>query len=246
MEFQTGFLLVITNYLDDFLIVAYTVKMCNDYMKQFLQLCTLIGCRTSLEKTEWASSLMIFLGMLLNGKTFTILIPLDKRTKAINQLKKVLAKNKCKVKTVQQLAGLLNFLNRAIVPGRTFTRSMYDKLKLKDKKGNTLKQYHHVQLDRQFRLDAQMWLSFLENSDNQQLCRPFIDLADSLDAHMLRFYTDASKNVKLGMGAVFENRWMYAQWDENFVNNEDPSIEFLELFALCAAILAWGNWLTQE
>ena len=34
---------------------------------------------------------------------------------------------------------------------------------------------------------------------------------------------------------------MVACWDQCFIQEEMPSIEFLELFALVAAILAWGH-----
>ena len=42
------------------------------------------------------------------------------------------------------------------------------------------------------------------------------------------------------MGAVFKNRWIYARWDPMFIDREKPSIEFLELYALTAAVLVWG------
>ena len=40
------------------------------------------------------------------------------------------------------------------------------------------------------------------------------------------------------MGAVFSNRWIITEWNPEFMKNKNPSIEFLELFALAAAILA--------
>ena len=58
-------------------------------------------------------------------------------------------------------------------------------------------------------------------------------------ADTLFFYSDASKNANLDFGAVFENRWIYGQWETGFVKTHDPSIEFLELFTLVAAVLTW-------
>ena len=53
----------ITNYLDDFLFIALTLLMCNQMMKIFLQICQEVGCPISEDKTEWATQLIIFLGI---------------------------------------------------------------------------------------------------------------------------------------------------------------------------------------
>ena len=66
-EHKKGFVITVANYLDDFLLMAYTVTECNKLMSQFLLLCNKVECPVSQEKTEWASSLMTILGMLLNG-----------------------------------------------------------------------------------------------------------------------------------------------------------------------------------
>ena len=154
----------------------------------------------------------------------------------MNQLKLILSKKKATIKQIQSLTGLLNFLNRAIVPGRAFTRRMYNKLKLTDKKGRKLKQHHHVYLDKQFREDCTIWLQFLDECHSKQriLYRPFMDLDRFTTSENLDFYTDASGIV--GYGCFFDGLWTCGTWSEEFLAME-PSIEFLELFALCAAIL---------
>ena len=59
---------------------------------------------------------------------------------------------------------------------------------------------------------------------------------------MLNFYSDASLNPKLGMGGVYMDRfWFHAKWNEQFIIEEKPSIEFLELYALVVAVLIWGK-----
>ena len=231
MEFRTGFMIIITNYLDDFLLIAYTIAICNELMECFIRLCELIGCPTSEEKTEWAAECVTFLGMLLDGHNFTISVPVDKRTKAISLLDWVLDKNKITIKLVQRLTGILNFLNRAIVPGCAFTRSMYDKLRTKGKDGKLLKQHHHVSVGKQFKLDAKLWRFFFQNATANDLCCPFVDFnTEQRLATVLNFYTDTAKSDKLGIGAVYNNQWMCTKWDPLFINNEDPSIEFLEPF----------------
>ena len=67
----------LTNYLDDFLFVALFNRICNQALKTFLQLAEMLGVPISLEKTEWGSTRVIFLGVLLDGEQFIIAIPED-------------------------------------------------------------------------------------------------------------------------------------------------------------------------
>ena len=69
--------------------------------------------------------------------------------------------------------------------------------------------------------------------------RPFIDFEETLQATEISFYTDASGNPKLGMGGICDQSWMFTAWDEDFVREKEPNIEYLELFAMTAGILAW-------
>ena len=136
----------ITNYLDDFLFVAKTILLGNFMMKQFLKICEDIGCPVSEEKTEWGYKCLVFLGTLMDGDNLCLAIAEEKRKKAITQLMEIVLKKKIRVKELQSLTGLLNFLTRAIVPGHPFTRRLFAKTpsyiyKMQQKK---LKFYHHV------------------------------------------------------------------------------------------------------
>ena len=227
MERQSGMIwITVTNYLDDFLFIAYLIEMCNAMMQEFLELCKQLGCPTSPEKRVWASPRTIFLGMLLDGNNMTVSVPAEKTTKALNLIEWTLSKNKATIKWIQRLTGLLNFLNRAIVPGRTVTQSMYDKLRMWDAQGIMLKQHHHIHLDKQFKLDCLIWKQFLKNAQALQLCRKFVDWhrTGCVTAEQLTFYTDASKNPNLGMGGIFGDSWFFAQWDPLFIESQSPSI----------------------
>ena len=235
----------VTNYLDDFLFMSESREQTNNLVRQFLNICQKINCPVSPDKIEWATDKIVFLGILLDGKNKILAVPQEKRIKTINLLKFMINSKKIKIKLIQKVAGLLNFLHRAIVPGRTFTRSMYDRLKLKDSKGKLLRPYHHIRVDGQFKKDCQTWLHFLNYSGDglANICRPFVDLDSVVDAKNLDFASDASKAKTLGFGAVFGNRWIWGQWNSEFITTQDPSIEFLELFALTAAVVTWGHML---
>ena len=161
----------------------------------------------------------------------------------------MLDKKSATVRELQGLAGLLNFLHRAIVPGRAFTRRMYAKFShIIDKNGNKvagtiLRPHHHIRLDAEFKADCNIWKEFLVMQDKNKslLCRPFVDVSNAPQAETLKFFTDAAKGEQLGMGGVYGAHWFFAQWEIRYIKNCDPSIEYLELLAICMGIFCWSE-----
>ena len=211
---ETKLNITVTNYLDDFLFMAPTKEVCNNWMDHFLNICQSIGCPVSEEKTVIATDVITFLGVLLDGQNHVLAIPEEKRIKALDAINKTLRVKKIKIRDVQCLAGLLNFLQRAIIPGWAFTCRMYDKLKLKNKSGCMLKHYHHIKIDSGFKKDCRVWKAFLNAGDNDKLrlCHRFIDINAMQFASTLNFFSDASLNEEFGFGAVFNNSWIYGRW----------------------------------
>ena len=228
----------ITNYLDDFLFVAFLALVCNNQIQTFLDTCEQIRFPVSVEKTFWASSRMTFLGFLIDSYLQRVCIPVEKISKGLNMISFALDKKKITVLQLQKLCGFLNFLCRCVVPGRAFTRRMYSLFNSK------LKPHHHIKLPADVKLDLQVWVKFLTHPNVYS--RPFIDFSEVLVADVMDFYSDASKNPKLGFGAKYESHYLYAKWNENFIIEKDPSITYLELYAVTAAILAWGHKLANK
>ena len=77
----------LTNYLDDFLFLSYMKALCDELVQRFLRICEIVKCPIALEKTEWESDLMVFLGILLDGRNHLLAIPEAKRVKTTNLLK---------------------------------------------------------------------------------------------------------------------------------------------------------------
>ena len=100
-EMKSGILMAIVNYLDDFLFIAFTIRCCNKLIKIFLDICVVLGVPIAGEKTVWSTRIIIFLGVLLNGGTFCLSIPEEKRIKAINGLQKMVSKRKATMKEIQ-------------------------------------------------------------------------------------------------------------------------------------------------
>ena len=226
----------LVNYLDDYLFAALTKLLCNGQIKTFLSVCKMINFPMSMEKTYWAANKLTFLGLLINAINKLICIPLDKLQKAKTAISKIIQAKKVTVHDVQKLCGLLNFLCRTIVPGRTFTRCIYFLTAGNYKK---LRKYHHIRVTSEVKHDLRIWEKFLDHP--MVACRPFADFAFDLEIEQLSFYTDASKNARLGFGGWYESEWFAQKWDESFICSEDPSIAYLELYALTCSFLLWAN-----
>ena len=202
----------LVNYLDDFLFVALLRAWCDGQVQVFLDICKIINFLISLEKTFWASPTMVLLGFLIDPLNQTVSIPIEKVDKGLELITQLINKNskKTTVKALQQICGFLNFLGRAVVPGRSFTRRLYMKLDSK------LKPHHHIHIDREMKEDLHMWRTFLQ--EPELYCRPFMDFANTLQADQIQMFSDASRNKRLGFGAICQDSWCYGQWNEHFMN----------------------------
>ena len=245
---KTATLFALTNYLDDFLLMAFTINECNELVTVFLDVCKTINFPVALEKMFWACLRLVFLGVLLDGSLFRLCVPEEKRIHALKMIQEIVSKKKATVKQLQRLTGTLNFLCKVLHPGHTFTRHMYAKYSQpRDKRGNPLKHFHHVKIDEEFKNDCLRWKMFLENSESRVLTWPFIDFegSDSFEATQLMFFTDASLNKDLGFGCYFKPCWTFGRWPPGFVQDADPSIRYLELYALCVGIFTWQKRLNN-
>ena len=224
------------NYLDDFLFIALLRALCNGQLELFLAICKRINFPVSIEKTFHADSQMTFLGFLIDARNQLVLIPEQKIGKARDMIQTVLRKKdkKLTVCELQQICGLLNFLGRAIIPGRAFTRCLYAFASGSSKK---LKQHHQVCLNGEMKGDFTMWLEFLNHPS--AYARGFMDFSATLVADQIMMTSDASRAKLLGFGGICGDFWMYSAWLENYIDNFEPSIEYLELFALVAIIINW-------
>ena len=191
-------------------------------MQTFLQICAEVGVPISEEKTEWSLTRIVFLGVLLDGVWMFLAIPDENCRKAINLLCCIIDKKKCTVRELQSLCGYLNFLNKAIYPGRVFMRRMYAKYahlciteknwqsrkepKCQIQQNETdikLKPHHHIKLDAEFKADCKVWLQFLTDINlSESVNRPMVDIDQFSSSQQIRFYTDASAAKNLGYGCI--------------------------------------------
>ena len=220
------------NYLDDFFFAAAIKVWCDWQMQQFLDVCSEIQFPVSLEKPFWGTTILVFLGLLINTEKQVICIPVDKVLKTLEKIQHLLSKKnrKATVKQIQELCGMLNFLCKCVVPGRAFLMRLYALVSSK------LKPHHHIAMTSETRADLKIWETFLNYPGI--FCRPFID-HQPIVATDIDMYSDATRNFSLGFGAICGSDWMWSNWDRQFMEKAQPSIAYLELWALTAGVLRW-------
>ena len=219
------------NYLDDFLFAALRKFMCNMQTQLFIEVCKEIGLPVNLDKTYWGTTLLIFLGLLINTVTQTVSIPTEKLAKGKDLIIKALEKasRKITLRDLQKICGFLNFLGKCIIPGRAFTRRLYAYTS-----NENMKPHHHIKINREMRADLHTWLIFLNNPNS--FCRPFMDFSKFWYADEIHFYTDSSG--KIGYGGICNDRWLHGKWTIHVLNLK-LSIAYLELYALTVCIMKW-------
>ena len=220
------------NYLDDFLFAALTKALCDGQLNVFFEICEKINFPVALDKTVTATSVIMFLGLLIDTVAQIISIPVDKVNKAKELIEHILGNKKTTVKMLQKVCGHLNFLCRRIVPGRAFTRRLYSYF------SSAMKPHYHVRVNNEMTEDLWIWMAFLK--DPIIYCRPFIDFTRILTAEELDWVTDASGAI--GFGCICGVNWFRGDWTASFLKKYKPSIEFLELFAVAVSVTLWARF----
>lgn len=226
-------------YLDDGLQIGLGQDHTNLLLRKCLEIYSQIGMPVSPEKTVMATPVIKFLGLLIDAIRQIIGIPDDKVAKAQNQIEFVSSAKKVTVLDMQKLTGLLNFFGRAIVPGRTFTRQLYSTFS-----GGNLKQHHHVRVTREIKLDLALCSEFL--NQDVQIMRPFVDFDSKETFTICPIFSDAAKAPHLGYATCYmmpEDSifyYCYGQWEQDFLEQHDPSVQFLELMALVVGVVLFA------
>ena len=90
---------------------------------------------------------------------------------------------------------------------------------------------HHISLSSEARADIHWWIDFLPSWNGVEFIQQ-----DLVTSHSLRLFTDASL---LGFGTVYRSHWI-SSFSHHHIN-------FLELFAILAAVFSWGHdWTNKQ
>ena len=222
------------HYLDDFLFGGRAqTQDCLHLMQTFFDCCRRLGVPVSDEKTVWPTTILVFLGLELDSVLMLVRIPALKIEKLITQIENLLLhKKSVQLKEMQSLIGSLNFLCRAIVPGRPFCRRLINST------CGVTKPYHHIRIKPGMRQDLVMWLTFLKSFNGISM---FHDQFWTFSSDIC-MYTDSSAAEGHGFGITFLTEWTFGIWPKQWhTMGITKDITLLEFFPLLVAILIWGE-----
>lgn len=222
----------LVHYLDDFLLICRDHDGCLEYMNLFIGLLNELGVPIALEKTLGPVQCLEFLGYLIDILNQEIRLPQDKLQKCKDLINDILSRQRCKVKKIQSLAGVLQFACGVIVPGRAFLVRLYNLIKGRNNP------HHSVHINRDVKEDLKVWLDFLNNFNGISLYKEQLFLSPEV----LHIYTDAAKS--LGCAGVFGSHWFSVKWPSVWWTSQN--ITFLELIPIFLALHAWGKLLSNK
>lgn len=216
------------HYLDDFLLVGpATSNQCKQALELILKLCAQLGFPIAMEKLEGPTTLITFLGILIDTINMELRLPPGKLESLLLLLQQWQSTSrKVTKRRLLSLIGKLSFAAKVIPAGRIFLRRLID-LSTRAKK-----LHHRITLSAAARADIKWWQDFLPGWNGVSLMlQPHWESSLDLD-----LYTDASGS--LGFGAYFQGSWFCGTWSKQQLLQ---SIQWKELFAILAAAATWGK-----
>ena len=212
------------HYLDDFLFMAESEVLCQEYLNVFSTICADIGVPLSLEKTTKPSNSTTFLGITLDTVTQEATLPKEKIDQYCSDLNSISKRRSIKKRDLQSIIGKLAFAS-SVVPARAFLRRMINLM-------SQSKQLHHyITISREVKKDINTWLTFLNNYNG----RTFFRTQGIINSDAINMCSDASK---LGFGATFERYWIQCKYPVNWSLKD---ITVLELYPIYVMLSLFGH-----
>ena len=223
----------ITHYLDDFLFIQETSAACQRVLEKFKSMCRQLGVPLAEEKTEGPSTRLTYLGLEIDTVAQVVKIPHEKVSALLHMLRGALEAEEMQLKKIQALIGSLNFVCRAIPPGRAFLRRLIG-LTIGFTEGSA-----RIRVGTGAKRDIAMWIEFLTHFNGAVM---FLE-SQWVSNSTLELYTDAAQSI--GFGCFFQNHWTCSLWPSS-VQARSTAISYLELYPLVVAIELWGNLMCNK
>lgn len=222
----------VDHYLDDYFTIGPPGSpICASNMAIMLDTCRKANFEISSSpgKVVWPSTVIEFLGFILDSERMEIRISEARKQEIMQELISFLALSHCTKRHLLSLIGKLGFASRVVRAGRTFIRRLIQVA------SSTKYLHHHVCLSATAKRDIQWWLLFLPRWNGISLMpSPIVDTSESI-----QLFTDASL---VGLGAVCGTAWWVLAISE-IPCLQGHTIAYLELFAVVTAIATFSTHL---
>ena len=216
----------VLHYLDDFLFLGApgsseattAIHLANEVF-------TNAGIPVATHKTEGPSTILAFLGILLDTELFQLRLPVEKLERLRDMVHVWQARKSCTRKDLESFVGHLAHAATVIRPGRIFLRSLFSLLSMASKP------HHYIRLNSIVRADLQWWHCFLQHWNGSSF---FL-----LPTPSIHIYSDASGSF--GCGAFGPTTGSFQlQWPTHW---SSIGIAIKELVPIVVAAALWGpSW----
>lgn len=207
----------------------------NQQLDDILRLCLYLGVPIKAVKTVRPTTLMLFLGWLINTLDMTISIPDDKLKRALARLNKFKRRARCSLRGLQKLAGVLHHLSYVIRQGRPFLGRIYSAQAAFHREPFP----HHIPVTAELRADCNWWIRLLRATKGRSLVAAIG--ADAPGLPDVEVFTDACGS---GFGAVNGDAWISGKWSQEDIaaatRTSSISSSHLEAQAVIRALHTWA------
>ena len=191
------------HYLDDYLWLHKHYIVCLSTCRAVQDISSDIGLPLAPDKFIGPAQSLEFLGLTIDTVRMAVAILPNKSQTILKEVEEILACSKCRVKKVQSLVGLLNFITRAVQHGRPFSWKMYNMIA-------GIKPHWHINITQEVKRDLVMWKRFiLDYGGWTPIIMP--------TTPVLHLFMDVATTVQLGWGAWWGTAWTYDNWDPQYM-----------------------------
>ena len=218
----------VIHYLDDFLFGGGpNADTCRRSLDLALHTCEVLGFPVMSEKVVGPSTVLEFLGFVIDTAAMEIRLPEEKLLHLKSLLRAWISRRSCTKRELLSLIGSLQHASAVVKPGRIFLRRMIDLSK---------RQMHLdalLRLNAEFRADLRWWATFIGLWNGvsiiSALCRRPVDAWLTSDA-----------SGSWGCGAYFHRCWFNISWVA-CPSWTDVPIAVRELLPIVISCALWGH-----
>ena len=215
----------VINYLDDFLIIHKRKATLKRQLRVFKNLLKSLGLGINEKKCTEPAKVCEFLGVLIDSQNGTLSLSEQRLGEVRHALNKHVHSKAIKLRDLQHLIGVLNWVARVKPACRPFIRRITNLLR-----GRPVVGHHFIRLNAAFRLDLKWWQEQLGNWTGRRIYISKYEKA-------ARFCTDASG---IGIGGYYSGESFQAPIPAEYAESD---INVTESLAVLRACQLWGpSW----
>ena len=216
----------IENYLDDLAGGDYPDKAWFSYLElaKVLEFC---GLEESVHKACPPATRMVFIGVLFDTETLTLLVTQERLQEIKLLVKSWLEFESATVKQLQSLIGKLNFVAHCVKPSRIFISRLLNWLRIiQNSDKNEI-------IPVEIKKDLQWWYIFLPRFNGVAM----MDLDEWSEPDQLA----ASDACLSGCGSFSQGKFFHAAFPD-FILTQTLHINCLELLSIMVTVKIWGKY----